>query len=156
MYRCYQRIGATITEAGAGASRINWRHTDTFTWRAILADLRDRFDCQFEPARKCWFVYAPADVVYDWALERFSAGQIDYEPARGYQREQHQAHQADQRERRLDAAYAALHLQPTAPDELVASAHRVMARLTHPDIGGSHAQMVEINNAYDAIVEARR
>lgn len=47
------------------------------------------------------------------------------------------------------AAFAALHLTPSAPVELVAAARRVLARRNHPDAGGSHAAMVAVNNAAD-------
>jgi hypothetical protein len=39
---------------------------------------------------------------------------------------------------------------------LVVGARRILARLHHPDCGGTDAEMITINNAYDAIVEARR
>jgi hypothetical protein len=56
-------------------------------------------------------------------------------------------------------AFNALHLLPSAPPELVKAAHRVLALLNHPDRGGSHCAMVELNRAYDVLtksVEPRR
>ncbi len=47
--------------------------------------------------------------------------------------------------------YAVLHLRPSAPPELVTAAHRVLARIHHPDVGGSTAAMQAINAAADAI-----
>jgi curved DNA-binding protein CbpA len=49
------------------------------------------------------------------------------------------------------AAYARLHLLPTAPPELVQAAHKVMVKLTHPDSGGSHEAAVLINLAWEVI-----
>ncbi len=46
-------------------------------------------------------------------------------------------------------AFALLHLTPSAPPELVAAARRVLARLHHPDFGGDHLLMVDINRAAD-------
>lgn len=45
--------------------------------------------------------------------------------------------------------YADLHLLPTAPPELVRDAYRCLAKLYHPDRGGSTAAMQRINAAKD-------
>jgi hypothetical protein len=47
--------------------------------------------------------------------------------------------------------YLILHLRPSAPPELVTAAHRVLARLHHPDTGGDTATMQAINAAVDQI-----
>ena len=51
-------------------------------------------------------------------------------------------------------AYRVLHLLPTAPPELVTAAHRCLAKLNHPDRGGSTMTMQRINAAVDVIREA--
>ncbi len=51
----------------------------------------------------------------------------------------------------LATAYAALHLLPTAPPELVQVAHRWAARAHHPDRGGTAARMSAINAAIETI-----
>jgi hypothetical protein len=48
-------------------------------------------------------------------------------------------------------AYATLHLLPTAPPELVKVAYKTLAKMIHPDTGGSTAKMQKINSAYAAI-----
>jgi len=53
-----------------------------------------------------------------------------------------------------DDPWTILHLRPTAPPELVAAAHRCLARLHHPDAGGSTALMQRINGAVEQIREA--
>lgn len=50
-------------------------------------------------------------------------------------------------------AYGVLHLQPTAPPELVKAAYRVMARTHHPDAGGSEEAMKRINAAYESLTK---
>jgi len=50
--------------------------------------------------------------------------------------------------------YVVLHLRPTAPPELVSAAHKVLARLYHPDAGGSTVVMQRINGAVEQIREA--
>ena len=49
--------------------------------------------------------------------------------------------------------YRILHLRETAPVELIESAYRVLARLNHPDAGGSTEAMQQINGAYAALRE---
>jgi hypothetical protein len=44
-----------------------------------------------------------------------------------------------------------LHLKSTAPPELVTATFRILARRHHPDVGGNHRQMVEINRAYERL-----
>ena len=53
-----------------------------------------------------------------------------------------------------EAALVVLHLRPTAPPELVDAAYKCLARLHHPDRGGSTATMQAINAAADRIREA--
>lgn len=43
--------------------------------------------------------------------------------------------------------YAALHLLPSAPPELVKAAYKTLARLNHPDTGGDTTAMQQINAA---------
>ena len=56
-----------------------------------------------------------------------------------------------------DRLFAALHLQPTAPPELVLAAFKCLAKLHHPDRAPiadrdrAHRAMIETNNAYDEI-----
>lgn len=53
-----------------------------------------------------------------------------------------------------EVALVVLHLRPSAPPELVDAAYRCLARLHHPDHGGSTATMQAINAAADRIREA--
>lgn len=55
-----------------------------------------------------------------------------------------------------DDPWVILHLQPTAPPELVLAAHRCLAKLNHPDQGGSTATMQMINHAVERIKETHR
>lgn len=61
---------------------------------------------------------------------------------------------ADRGHQAADDPYTVLHLLPTAPPELVAAAHRVLAMLNHPDRGGSTVVMQQINAAVGSIREA--
>ncbi len=53
-----------------------------------------------------------------------------------------------------DDPWVILHLRPTAPPELVSAAHKCLAKLNHPDAGGSTAVMQRINRAVESIREA--
>ena len=53
-----------------------------------------------------------------------------------------------------DDPWTILHLRPTAPPELITAAHRCLAKLNHPDAGGSTAVMQQINGAVERIREA--
>jgi hypothetical protein len=52
------------------------------------------------------------------------------------------------------AAFAELHLLPSAPPELVKVAYRTLAKLHHPDVGGSTATMRKLNSAYKLIEDS--
>lgn len=54
------------------------------------------------------------------------------------------------------AAYAALHLLPTAPPQVVHAAYRALSLIHHPDAGGDVERMKAINNARDEIESAAR
>lgn len=53
------------------------------------------------------------------------------------------------------ACYAALHLLPSAPLPVVKAAYRALARLHHPDHGGSSREMAAITRAYQIIIHRR-
>jgi hypothetical protein len=48
-------------------------------------------------------------------------------------------------------AFVVLHLRPTAPPELIDAAYRCLAKLHHPDRGGSHDQMLALTAAREAL-----
>lgn len=50
--------------------------------------------------------------------------------------------------RQTDPDFAALHLLPSAPPALVATAYKVLAKTQHPDTGGDTAHMQALNVAY--------
>lgn len=52
--------------------------------------------------------------------------------------------------------YATLHLLPSAPAEVVKAVYRTLAKLKHPDAGGTTADMQHINAAYERIDEKER
>ena len=57
--------------------------------------------------------------------------------------------------RKTDPSFAALHLLPSAPPELIDAAYRCLSWLNHPDVGGSTSAMQKINAAHD-LLKTRR
>ena len=55
------------------------------------------------------------------------------------------------RVRHLHQEHAALYLLPGAPWSVVQAAYRALAMLVHPDRGGSHQTMVDVNRAYETL-----
>ena len=55
----------------------------------------------------------------------------------------------------IGKAYAALYVQAGAPVEVIHAAYRALAKLCHPDVGGTTAVMVEINQAYELLTRGR-
>ncbi len=53
----------------------------------------------------------------------------------------------------VESAYATLYLTPGAPLEVIQAVYRTLAKLHHPDLGGSTELMAEINDAYNYLVE---
>ena len=52
----------------------------------------------------------------------------------------------------LERAYDVLYLREGAPEQLISAAYKTLARLHHPDAGGTTAEMTEINLAYDLLL----
>lgn len=99
------------------------------------------------PERKVWW-FAGGQLASVEALGRKHCGDVIY-----------LAEQADNEVQMVPAeqaaAYRALHLQPSAPPELVKAAFRVMCKLHHPDTGGTTRTMQRVNEAY-GLLAARR
>jgi regulator of replication initiation timing len=53
---------------------------------------------------------------------------------------------------RADDPYAILHVNRDAPPEVIEAAHRALAKIHHPDVGGSDAAMQRLNLARDIIL----
>jgi len=99
----------------------------------------------YDPIVKAWTVSAAySDVAARLMLETF--------PDVDLVNQSRTAPPADRAPRAGDP-YVVLHLLPSAPPELVSAAHKCLARLHHPDKGGSTATMQAINAAVDAIRE---
>lgn len=108
--------------------------------RAVPAPLRT-----YDPDSKTWTVAARyVSAVYHVLAQVF--GEVDVEGSR--------SGAADRGRPSSDDPWVILHLRPTAPPELVSAAHKCLAKLHHPDAGGSTATMQAINAAAEQIRSA--
>jgi hypothetical protein len=99
----------------------------------------------YDPPTKAWTVSPEfADLAIDLLLERFPDAETP--------RRAHGASLPMTREKGSDH-FRILHLRETAPVELIEASYRVLARLNHPDAGGSTEAMQAINGAYAALRE---
>lgn len=57
--------------------------------------------------------------------------------------------------RSTDCNYAILHLLPSAPPELIESAYRCLSKRCHPDTGGDHMDMLQLNEAITRLRQRR-
>ena len=122
----------------------------TFPYAAELVEaLKDEIPVharRYDPAVKAWTVSAAySHVAARLMFEVFPDVEIVEQPRPG---------SSDRGPRAGDDPWRILHLRPTAPPELVTAAHKCLAKLNHPDRGGSTATMQRINAAVDRIREA--
>lgn len=54
----------------------------------------------------------------------------------------------------LESAFEVLYLRPGAPPEVIQAVYRTLAKMHHPDVGGSTDVMAEINDAYGFMMNA--
>ncbi len=127
----------TITRMPNGGAELRFPYDG-----ALVAALKDAIPPHgrtYDPSRKVWTVtalYLP--VAFRLMYQAFGDVAIeDQSPA------DRAPHAGD--------AYRVLHLRETAPPELIAAAHKCLARLHHPDKGGSHETMIAINRAAEAL-----
>ncbi len=113
----------------------------------VRPDLR-----KYDPAVKVWRVEGRAVAsVHRWATyarERIHA-EVEWLDGEGEAAKEEWSYTPPPRApRQKPDAYAALHLLPSAPPEVVKAAYRVLAQLHHPDKGGDTATMQILNEAY--------
>ncbi len=108
--------------------------------RAVPSPLRS-----YDPGSRTWTISARyVSAIYHVLARVFD--QVDIEGSR--------SGAADRGRPTGGDPYVVLHLLPTAPPELVTAAHRCLAKLHHPDAGGSTVVMQRINRAVESIREA--
>ena len=100
----------------------------------------------WDPERKVWtiaagpFVFVAIDILQDI----FGKHDVHVQDDRAGRRPDHGA-------AAIDTAYRTLHLQPTAPPQLIQAAYKCLSRMIHPDMGGDVAKMQALNSAMDSL-----
>jgi hypothetical protein len=146
---------------------IRWFCKASDRWREILRDFKAEFgewEREFDRATNTWSVPLSCRLrVRQWADRWFSPDEREFseDEASGYGSGSHTYSDTRSSYGRsgktpagttsIEAAYARLHLLPSAPPELARAAHRVMVKLSHPDSGGSHEQCVQVNCAWEIV-----
>ena len=157
-----------VCDDGCGRLHVRWWADDGGLWRAILDDFKATFrpygERSFSPRTKTWSVPSwRRRRLEDWADYWFDGGTQEWdeeEPdGRAYGRRPYR----DDRDgatragtSAVAAAFAQLHLLPSAPAELVQAAHRTLIKLHHPDHGGDHASAVALNAAIAVILQYQK
>jgi len=154
----------TVIREHTGVLRVRWS-ADPGTWRAILADFKGsvgyRPGVTFDGPERAWVVPpAYADRLTQWMGRHFPPGAVAWEgvynngPGAGPREDGQHARRPSTAPARVASAYRTLHLQETAPRELVEAARRVLAKRSHPDAGGDEETMRAINAAADLLLSA--
>lgn len=132
---------ATATHLSNGTTEIRFPYR---AWAVQQLKAAVPASCRsYDPDEKAWYV------VHEWefaAIEvlEFAFGEVTVEYAAG-------SRSGPTPIRTSDADYRALHLLPSAPAELVQAAYRCLARVNHPDKGGSNEVMKQVNLAFEAL-----
>jgi hypothetical protein len=111
----------------------------------------------WDPDRRAWriaydYAHEAFDILkrYGYRIEPYSdpseAEEPEPEPEREYRYEPYK-----NGNRTLTTAWQTLHIAEGAPPEVVRAAYRAMAKLHHPDTGGSEEKMKEINDAWQLL-----
>jgi hypothetical protein len=125
-------------------SRDNFGDAIASLKRCVSPNLRE-----YEPDTKQWFIADAARTQLDrWLGHLFVAHGVEAEwittdDAHERARKPHTSAKPD--------PFAALHLLPTAPPEVVRAAYRALAMKHHPDLGGDVRAMQTIIAAYEQL-----
>jgi hypothetical protein len=154
-------------EEWSGRLLVQWRASDSKLWHAILEDLKLSLPYHsqrsYRPTQRVWSVAGRCrGRLMQWADTWFEPQNQVWE---GDDHDDDDPEEDDgwgsykasaTAPTPVTEALALLHLLPSAPEELVQAAHRIMAKRCHPDRGGSHEQAVAINRAMDLLRRSGR
>ncbi len=132
-------ITASIRRAIDGTYRVTFPYDpDVVTGIKELVPPHSR---AYDPDAKCWYVSsAYRDIVHELLEAVFI--DVETDPERTYTPPTRTTPRTE---------YHVLHLQPSAPPELVEAAYRTLTKLYHPDRGGDTETMAAINAAVSVI-----
>jgi hypothetical protein len=133
-----------LTASGEGVLRFPFN-------RALVNELKASIAYRFrsyDAVTKAWTVLpAYVDLAIAILLDHFSDAEV---PRRGQTWERQHQRRPEPWPSGSDP-FRVLHLRETAPVELIEGAYCILARLHHPDAGGSTEAMQQLNGAYMAL-----
>ncbi len=151
-----------VLRASRWCYRVSWRCPDRVRFTALIDDWKHTVlpyvdGAEFLPDEKAWHLPAGGERYLLPFLRRWFGPGVtpdrtaDPDHAATYHG---QAVGREDSSSMLLDAYQALHLQPTAPPDLIPVVYRALAKLAHPDAGGCHGDMVGLNRAYERLSTA--
>lgn len=151
-----------VLRASLWCYRVSWRCPDRVRFTALIDDWKHTVlpyvdGAEFLPDDKAWHLPAGGERYLLPFLRRWFGPGVtpdctaDPDHAAAYHG---QTAGSEDSASVLLEAYQALHLQPSAPPELIPVVYRTLAKLAHPDAGGCHGDMVGLNRAYERLSNA--
>jgi hypothetical protein len=158
------RASIRIHDDGCGRLHLRWWADDSELWRDILASFKSRFpahhDRSFSAQTKTWSVPRSHDGrLAEWCDDWFDvdAQQWDEEQPAGYGRTYSGSRgygryrEPQMSTSTIEAAFATLHLLPSAPAWAAEAVYQAAIKAHHPDRGGDTQVMTRINLAMQLI-----
>jgi hypothetical protein len=151
-----------IHDDGYGRLHLRWWADDSVLWHQILDSFKSRFpthhDRSFSAQTKTWSVpQSRYGRLAEWADYWFDADAQqwdDEEPdGRAYGSRYERYGHTPASTSTIEAAFATLHLLPSAPAWVAEAVYKAAIKVHHPDAGGDGQAMVRINLAMERIRE---
>lgn len=144
-------INITIERSGDGSQTVSLKsqNKDDFTYAIeLLKNCVPPHARSYEPSRRVWCIAAEAAAdLKAWIFYLSRECQVYVSD-----RSASAGGEASKKEMEPSAAYAALHLLPSAPPELIRVAFKVLATIHHPDkLTGNAEEMRKLNAAYETL-----
>ena len=119
----------------------------------FVAALKNDIPWDFRSWGGDWKTWTVESFYADRAVElvRRYFGEVTVEDQRRRNQESRQQSAGGPRQQTVPPDDVTLHLLPTAPPQLIDAAYKALARLTHPDLGGSTEAMQRLNAAYERL-----
>jgi hypothetical protein len=141
-----------VTSERGGSYRLKISSPDREAFFSAIESLKNYiapYHREYDGVARQWVIDGAADF-YSWldVVEQDYAAEVIW----GNAKKQQTARKPPSPS--TDELYAALHLLPTAPPELVKSAYRLLASLNHPDHGGDELAMKRLNLIYEKLKAA--
>lgn len=147
-------------DAGGACLELRFGLADQGSFWVAVEELKDSVPARhrrWDPSRKLWhFQSAARPAAMAWVQRWFTLEQRIFrdQPFDRWESARPGSTESGPPPDPRAAAFAALHLLPSAPAPLVKAAYRCLSQLHHPDHqGGDTAQMTRLNLAYETLTK---